>query len=242
MTTLDHTLTNFEIGGIFLDQGQYFGPARNISLVGQYGELTLYELNSSAFLPRIYATSGMMVVNSTRDFLSNLDLFDPTRNVMIQSSEMQRQKIPLPTSGGQEPTLSFQMISPSQYDVRVSASSGFMLVLSETYNPLWIASGPWGTVPESNHFIVNGYANMWYITQRGSYSLRLSFLPNHYLTYGTLVALLAAILGFTAVYAKSVKRFALKLSFVLVASVRSMNTWKIRIRAVSYYCGRNARE
>jgi hypothetical protein len=233
MTNLDHTLTNFEIGGIFFDRGQYFGPARNISLIGQYGKLSLYELNSSAFLPRIYAPRAILVENSTRDFLSNLDVFEPNRSVMIQSSEMQRQKISLPISPIQEPTLSFQMISPSQYDVRVSASSAFMLVLSETYNPLWSASGPWGTVPESNHFVVNGYANMWYITQPGSYNLRLTFLPNQYLAYGTIVALLVVMLGFIAVYARSLKRVAQRLSFVFVPSLRSTNSQKICRWAIS---------
>lgn len=212
MTNLSHTLTNFEIGGIFLDEGAYSGPARNISLVGQYGMLTLYELNSSAFLPRIYAATSATTENSTGAFLSNLGSFNPGESVVVQTSEAQRNKISIPLYSMNKPSLSFQMVSPSLYNVQVNAPSPFMLVLSETYNPSWVASGPWGAVPETNHFIVNGYANMWYITQPGVYNLQLHFLPNSYLTYGTTISLIVLTAVFVLVYSGSLKRFAQRVS------------------------------
>jgi hypothetical protein len=98
MSNLNHVLTNLEIGGVFLDQGDFSGPARNISLVGQYGKLTLYQLNSSVFLPRIYATTSAMIENSTRGFLSSLTAFNPADSVIVQSSEIQRNGISVPTT------------------------------------------------------------------------------------------------------------------------------------------------
>jgi hypothetical protein len=208
MTNLDHTLTNLEIGGMFLDQGSFSGSARNISLVGQFGQLTLYELDSSVFLPRIYPITGATIENSSGEFLSNLGEFNPADTAVVQSSEIQHNGISFPTSPLHKPNLSFQMVSPSLYDVQVNASSPYMLVLSETYNPLWRASGPWGTIPESNHFVVNGYANMWYITQLGVYHLQLRFTPNNYLTYGTIIGLFVAILTFIGTYRTGLKRTA----------------------------------
>jgi hypothetical protein len=240
-TNLNHALTDFEIGGVFLDQGNFSGPARNISLVGQYGKLTLYQLNSTVFLPRIYSTTKAVIENSTGEFLSSLELFNPADAVIIQSSEIQRNGITLPFASFRRPNLTFQMVSPSLYDVQVTASGPYMLVLSETYNPLWVASGPWGTVPNTNHFVVNGYANMWYIAQPGSYSLRLSFLPNQYVVDGTLAALLALIFGFIAVYARRVKRVGLRFLFVIVALVRNMNTRRILPRTAYYHSG-NSRD
>jgi hypothetical protein len=223
MTKLNHSLTNFEIGGIFLDQGDFAGLARNISLVGQYGKLTLYQLNSSVFLPRIYATTGVTIKNSTEDFLSNLDAFNPAETVIVQQSEIERNKTPLLRFSLQRPDLSFQMISPSLYNVHVNASTPYMLVLSETYNPWWVASGPWGTIPETHHFIVNGYANMWYITQPGVYNLQVRFVPNDYLTYGTVITILALIVAFIGVFARRLERFALRIRHESVASVRRQN-------------------
>jgi hypothetical protein len=220
MTNLSHTLTQFEIGGVFLDQGNYAGPARNISLVGQYGKLTLYQLVPSAFLPRIYSTSGALIENSTGEFLSNLNEFNPADTVVVQSSEIQRNGISPPRSSLHRPNLSFQMVSPSLYDVQVNASSPYMLVLSETYNPLWVASGPWGTIPEANHFVANGYANMWYITQPGVYHLQLRFVPNNYLTYGTVIALLTLILTSIGVYRRTLKHVPPKIWSAAVTSVR----------------------
>jgi hypothetical protein len=106
------------------------------------------------------------------------------------------------------------MVSPSLYNVRVNASTPFMLVLSETYNPLWQASGPQGTIPGNSHFVVNGYANMWYVTQTGVYTLQLHFLPDNYVSYGTTIAQLTLILTFFIVYRRSVRRFASKVSYL----------------------------
>jgi hypothetical protein len=222
MTNLNHALTQFDIGGVFLDQGNYAGPARNISLVGQYGQLTVYQLDSSAFLPRIYSTTEAVIENSTGEFLSNLSGFNPADTVVVQPSEIQRNGISLPRASLQRPKLSFQMVSPSLYDVQVNASGPYMLVLSETYNPLWVASAPWGTIPGANHFVVNGYANMWYITQPGVYHLQLHFVPNNYLAYGAVIALVALLLSSIGVYRRGLMRVAPKFWSSAVASVHRM--------------------
>jgi hypothetical protein len=223
MTNLGHISTNFEIGGIFLDQGGVYSSARNISLVGQYGQLTLYQLNSSAFLPRVYSTTGVLIENSTGDFLSNLGEFNPANTVVVQSSEVQRNKISLPASPLRTPDLSFHLVNPSLYDVQVNATGPYMLVLSETYNPLWVASTPWGVIPDANHFVVNGYANMWYISQPGVYHLQLHFVANNYLTYGTIIALFVSILTFVGVYGRTIKRLAPKIWSAAATSVRRRN-------------------
>jgi hypothetical protein len=223
MTNLSHVLTKLEIGGVFLDQGDFSGPARNISLVGQYGQLTMYQLNASVFLPRIYSTTGATIENSTGEFLSNLGEFNPADTVVVQSSEIQRNGVSLPTSSLRKPNLSFHMVSPSQYDVQVDASGPYILVLSETYNPLWVASGPWGSVPEANHFVANGYANMWYVSRPGVYELQLRFVPNNYVTYGAVIALLVLTLTFIAAYRTTLKRVTPKIWFKAVTLTRRRN-------------------
>jgi hypothetical protein len=164
-----------------------------------------------------------MIENSTGDFLSNLGEFNPADTVAVQWSEAQRNQIPLSTSSLRKADLSFHMMNPSLYDVQVNATGPYMLVLSETYNPLWAASAPWGVIPQANHFVVNGYANMWYISQPGVYHLQLHFLANNYLAYGTVIALFAMILTFIGVYRRTIKRFAPKIWSAAVTSVRRQN-------------------
>ena len=50
-----------------------------------------------------------------------------------------------------------------------------MLVLGENYNPDWKASID-GKALE-NHYVVNGYANGWYIEETGEHDIVVEFFP-----------------------------------------------------------------
>jgi len=183
MSSLDHVQTDLQIGGIFLDQGVFSGRARNLNFIGQFGELSLYQLNSSVFLPRIYAVSNFTIADTFGAFMSDISNFDSYNSVLMLSSELQRHSAGPKREIMSNPKLTFSMKSPSEYEATVNSSGPFMLVLSETYNPGWVVEGPEGRIAEDNHFIVNGYANMWYIDRHGDYKLRIYFGPNIYMKY-----------------------------------------------------------
>ena len=122
--------------------------------------------------------------------MSNMSNFQPSNSVLILSSELQRNSAVLNQESMGMPDLTFSMKSPSEYEAIINSTRPFMLVLSETYNPGWVAEGPWGAIAEENHFIVNGYANMWYIDRSGSYTLRIYFKPDIYMKCGILISLI----------------------------------------------------
>jgi len=97
------------------------------------------------------------------------------------------------------PELKFEKISPTQYTVHVNASQPFFLIFSESYNPQWKAyfgdvnwfETFWGKhIGGDKHFLVNSYANAWYIEKTGKYDITLYFLPQSLLYIGVIVSLL----------------------------------------------------
>jgi hypothetical protein len=73
-------------------------------------------------------------------------------------------------------------ISASEYVVQVNnASAPFFLVLSNSYNGYWVANINGQQKSETNHFMVNGYANAWYINKTGTFSVKLEFWPQNLL-------------------------------------------------------------
>lgn len=89
------------------------------------------------------------------------------------------------------PNISFEKKSPTKYLVKVKKStSPFFLVFSDTYDSRWKAyvnennkEMNWfmaifsKSIPDDNHFSVNGYVNSWYVDKTGDYSITLYFLP-----------------------------------------------------------------
>ena len=83
------------------------------------------------------------------------------------------------------PKISFQRISPVEYQLKVTAEKPFILVFGETYNSGWeLLNGKsdwtqiyFGQPLNASHFMVNGYANGWYIDQVGTYDLTIYFKP-----------------------------------------------------------------
>ena len=90
-------------------------------------------------------------------------------------------------NAAQPPSLTYEKISPTEYRVNVTnASNPFYLVFSESFDYGWRLYGhelaPFGLgssplVSESDHFLVNGFANGWYINKTGTYTLTLYFYP-----------------------------------------------------------------
>jgi hypothetical protein len=94
---------------------------------------------------------------------------------------------------GQEnyPKISFTKIDPTHYKVNISeVTEPFVLVFNQSYNSLWKLDEP-----NSQHFLINGYANAWKISKTGDYTLDLSYVPQSKFKKGLMVTLI----GFIAV-------------------------------------------
>ena len=109
---------------------------------------------------------------------------------------------------GKHPAITYQKFNPAEYRVNVSTSVPFLLVFSESYSPQWkayisdvdfkgssIGLGSLSRlfdqpVPEKYHVLVNGYANAWYITAVGNFSITLYHLPQNTFHIGIVFSVL----------------------------------------------------
>src|SRR3990167_219231 len=110
------------------------------------------------------------------------------------------------------PQVSFNKISSARYSVSVkNATDPYFLVLSTTFNPLWHAYyqernviSIWGKltgsiggvkVDASDHTLINGYANAWYIDKQGDYEMFLEYESEGVFSLGKLLSVIAIILS-----------------------------------------------
>ncbi|OJT94525.1 MAG: hypothetical protein JJ59_00140 [Candidatus Micrarchaeum sp. AZ1] len=76
-----------------------------------------------------------------------------------------------------DPSITFVQNTPTKITVHISnATTPYYLVFRETYDPHWSAFYSNGTmVNQSYHIAVNGFANAWYISKPGNYTVTLYY-------------------------------------------------------------------
>lgn len=92
------------------------------------------------------------------------------------------------------PTLTFQKINPTLYQVHVSdATDPFILTFSESFHPLWEANIDKNKIDAANHFLSNGYANSWYVTKTGNYDMTIKFKAEDTFRIGKYISAIAIV-------------------------------------------------
>jgi len=109
-------------------------------------------------------------------------------NLLIEPPDFQ---IPLATN---QPTMTYQQISPTKYIANVNTSEPFFLVFSESYRKDWVAYIDGQQMPNEYHFVANGFANAWYINKTGSVAITLEFWPQKLLYIGSPISIATLIL------------------------------------------------
>ncbi len=90
------------------------------------------------------------------------------------------------------PSLDVERISPTEYRIKASSSAPYFLVFNESYNPFWKI---WvNGEKRSEHFVVNGYANGYYIDQIGDHDIRLYYWPQTLFIIGGAVSLITILI------------------------------------------------
>jgi hypothetical protein len=210
---------------------------RYISLIDNYSVFDLYNVSSAYFLPHIYPSSNITLVQgSINQLFSSIISSNITVNnaFFVSSGTTNDQWNSLlnynQTINGNEatPQIVFQEVNPTHYQVKIeNASQPFFLIFSEANDPQWkayvdngetsfgniIASYPavgvqeansttsftpgdvsylfQKALPESDHYLVNGYLNAWYIDpskiaikQNGTFEMTLYYQPQSYYYIG----------------------------------------------------------
>lgn len=113
------------------------------------------------------------------------------------------------------PDVRFQRINPTKYVVRIEhASDPYILSFQEAYNGGWKAyvadsnsfsnsslfSGIFlKPFSEKDHFKINGYANAWFIKQKGDYNIIVEYYPQRFFYVGIAISI-ATLCSYMAFY------------------------------------------
>ena len=103
------------------------------------------------------------------------------------------------------PQISLKKESSTKYLVGVdSARPPYYLVFSETFSRDWQAvikdvNGS-RTIPQENHFVVNGYANAWYVETPGTYEVKIEYLPERWFRRFVILSLVSISLSLLYIF------------------------------------------
>jgi hypothetical protein len=152
-----------------------------------------------------YSSSAIALAAGRHPLTAQFD--DPKSVYRVESAEIEpagEQTAPV-----ELPTLQFAKINPTRYRVHVdNAQSPYWLVFGESFHSDWRAyvqphASPWyepsallttlfdsrSRVELGEHYLVNGYANSWYVDKTGSYDIVIEFTPQRLYEAGWLVSL-----------------------------------------------------
>ena len=125
-------------------------------------------------------------------FLDNSQFHSPV--ILGNSSHNQYKDI------GLAARVSLRTISITKYLASMhNVSQGFVLVFSESYSPYWVLKTIAGKTVNSEHVIVDGYANGWRINQTGNLTIFIEYQapPTHVIEYAVMGAFSALALILT---------------------------------------------
>jgi len=94
------------------------------------------------------------------------------------------------------PSVSFNQMDPMDYEVQITnASSPFMLILGETFDPLWhlVGSSPFDP-SMAVHVMVDGFANGWLISTPGKFRISIVYGPGRTVLWGYGVSLVSGLI------------------------------------------------
>ncbi len=92
-----------------------------------------------------------------------------------------------------KPQVTYTEQNPARYFIHIkNAKTPYYLAFLEAYDSLWhlyyIKGNTKIPVSDSNHLLVNSYANAWKIDKTGNYMLMLEFYPQEYFEFGIKVS------------------------------------------------------
>ena len=158
-------------------------------------------LENRSFVGEVFASDGIVVVDSLDELFEMVQL-NVSNSVAVLREDIQQLSLPasLAPDGqcvscaemGESYVTSYSRLSPTAYKVSVRTDKPFLLVVSESYDPLWMAvvndDREYTSIPLSG--IVNGY----WIEETGELEIRVEYRAQRALAKGTTLSLLTATL------------------------------------------------
>jgi hypothetical protein len=175
----------------------FLSNQNNIKLVRQFGPLLLYEnLEQTQMIYAANITKFNPYIQPELSLYMSSTVFHPDSEVLVSNSTL------TPIRNFSRPVITYSEINPTLYKIQVkNATSPYALVFTQNFDKEWQASIDGVPIDSLYHFVANGYANAWYITRKGDYTVTLSYLPQE--SYDRLVVISGfslAVLVFISVF------------------------------------------
>jgi hypothetical protein len=159
-------------------------------LAREWNELSLYD-NTFA-LQKIYVSSNVLQYTTLDDMAS---IAESTQWGSLQDSVFTNSSNPLTNATLVLPgNLDWSEIAPTSYKATVDSKGSFVLTLLESYDPHWELYVNGSPIEETDHVIVNGYANGWLITETGKLAITIDYETQSLFTDAIIVSVLLPVL------------------------------------------------
>ena len=173
-------------------------PTEGIHFARRFDKLSIYEVDPEYTLPKIYTAHNLTLSDNFAEAFERMrGSFDPRKSVFFIKSQVNQTLIDAlgaTLRSDLKRIVTFEKINPTEFVAHVSNStSPFFLVFLEEYNDLWEAYVDGQRLPSSDHFVVNGYANSWYLNQNGSFDVKIIYYGQTLLSYGGILSILSSV-------------------------------------------------
>jgi hypothetical protein len=194
----------YDVSELGLDQNA------NFVLAEEWNEIALY--NNTNTLQKFYPADNILNYTNLDDMYQ---LVDKTNWNTLQRSaftnstltKIANETLTLPEN------LVWQELSPTSYQVHVRSKGAFVLVFSESYDSHWSAFVNGKPIAESNHVLLNDFANGWLINGTGNLTITVENGTQNLLT-----ASFAASIILSAVFVIVLTRKTIKEAFHSILS------------------------
>lgn len=182
----------FKIGKLLIIPGKA-EEVQGIRYLKSFGKLELYSVDAQYLNSHIFAANKAAFFKDMSSFVEALgrETYDPRETVALLEGQPDGKLLPnssqLRLSPGRKSRVVYRKVNAATYHMQIqSARTPFLLVFSETYSPDWKVyrgniswlEALWKRpVEETKHWQVNGYANAWYLEERGSFPMTIYYWP-----------------------------------------------------------------
>lgn len=165
-----------------------------IDFVATFGKLALYRVSQEYFLPIIFSQTNFTVSDDYEGLFNLLrGSFDPRSSIVFVKSQVDTaslEELGANLNSDFSPRIDFMKLNPAEYVVHViDARSPFLLVFSSEFSQNWDAFIEGERLRQEDHFVVNGYANAWYVEKSGSYDVVLKYRGQTLFWQGTIFSI-----------------------------------------------------
>ncbi|MEM3798301.1 MAG: hypothetical protein QXY74_07720 [Candidatus Bathyarchaeia archaeon] len=178
----------------------------SFKLIKQWSEIELFE-NVFA-LQKFYAADNLLNCTTIEDMYNVAEKSEWTTlnhsaflNLTLVS-QITDKTFAVPKS------LCWREISPTKYVVNVESENPFLLVFLQNYDEQWKAYVNGFQISETNHYLVNAFANGWLIDTKGNLTITIQYEIQNVLQLSVIASVILPIISLLYLCRKEVKRFA----------------------------------